>query len=372
MLYRGSMPRLTAAKLRIPSATISPPRIMIQGHSVVVGQGSGTGTYFTTGGRETSWPVKLAKSLGWQTGSFFGTGSVNAVGGGLQTVPDYDPRLGQGSWVVDSNAALGGSAATVGGALWSVTGASTTDFTFTPETAFDVYTVYTLTLPGAASSVSIKLDGNVVQTLNQNASNNVVKSTFTCTLGTHTISIQNNGTGTAYLIGMETRVSTSTAPMLLHCAKCGGTLDQLNTVTNPWSWSNVVNILAPDVVMTQCLINDIAGQAATPNTLVPKINTLTLACVARSADPIWMVDQPFGSGGNAGNVCFTDGSINIISSQMKSNCLTYDGSFGDFRGTFGSSVAMAQTRGFYSGGDTAHPRAPGTTAMAEFAAKVFQ
>lgn len=368
IIYRGSMPKLTAARQRIPSSTVSPPRIIVQGHSVVAGVGATTNpaTNYTVGTRETGWAVLMAKSLGWQTGSFFGTNNMDVSPGAGPGVALYDPRINQGSFIVNRNNPIFGTYP------YSMSGPSSTDFTFTPESEFDTYTFYYFRATNGSPSVVVKLDGVTVSTVDQvSATPALGQLTLTCALGNHTISIQNTGaTGLGFIIGVETRVSTSAAPVFLHGCKAGGVLADFVVTASPWSWANMVSALKPDAVMTECLINDYAGTTANTTQLIqPNLDLLTQQAVLAGADPIWMTDNP--QGANPGTSQLFDGTVNSVATLMKTNCASYNGGYGDFRAVFGGSWAMAETYKNWMNG-VAHPSPEGHAAMAKFAAKLFQ
>jgi hypothetical protein len=340
-----------AAKLRGPS---EPIRIAFYGDSNLVGEGSGTSTLGLFGAREKGFAIVLAKSLGWQTGTFYGDQNVAT---GSVTLEQFDPRIVLGSFASDA------AASTAGGRFIVCSGASSQDFQFTPESAFDEFSFKYPQTSTANTSISVKVDGNVIDTFSQAGANTYKTKKYTVAKGIHTIQIQSTGTGTAFIHGIETRDTASSAPIFLHLGWCGAKWADLNSVSGayPWAPRNALVALAPDCVLTHCTINDIS--ASTPiATVVGHMSGVALA-VTPVATLMHTVSFPANRAG------MYNGTLQNYADNLKYAALSFEGSYADARCALSNDWNLANAKGWTYDND--HPSEAGHALIAGLFKKLF-
>lgn len=344
--YKGGMLKFKAAKSR----NGAPPRVLIQGHSHVVGLGAGTGTNALVGAREKSWPVVMAKALGWQTGSFVGDGGVKQVGGVLLSA--YDPRITLGAWQSEPDGWQ------IGGAWLTTTTQNGTALKFIPECPFDTIVFRYPTVSYGATAVQIIVDGVVVQTISQAASLGYASTKVTVPNGLHTVEIKMTGTGTAYCSAIETYDSTNKAPVLLQAGRCGAGISTLANVSGPLEWGAMAVAIAPDAVVTQCIIN-----APEVVNCAYSISQIAANMYAAGADVINTIEFP------EDTATGTDGTIETSAQTFLGCASAYSGAFVDTRAVAGAIYATAVSKGLMY--DTKHPNAVGYAEEAAIMGTVF-
>ena len=351
MFWRGEMPNLKTAAQRVGS----PTRIAIYGDSNACGQGGGTGTNGTIDARKNSWPVKMANTLGWQDGSFFGDSNLKAIS---ETVSGYDPRISLGSFSA-------GSLSIPGGCFLTCVGASSSNLVFTPATNSDTIKVWYPTTSSATNSFQIIVDGITKATLSQASANSMKFELINVTLGQHVIEIKNIGSGTCFIMGIETYNSQNASPVLLITSFLGSSLINLSTTssTSPWTHLSGLLGLRPDVVITHCTINDISSGNPTQDSLT-NITTINHSLSTINCDVVNTVSFPFFNDGA------TDGRLDLYKNVLLNNAITLRGSFADFRAVCGGTFTFSQKMGYTFNSN--HPNALGYQTMANFISKIFQ
>lgn len=359
LYWRGAMAKLATARARGPN---SPPRILFNGDSVTTGAGANGASYFNC--RALGFVVRMATTLGWQTGTFFG--DQNATTNGA-TIQQYDPRIGafEGSWQVTN------PAATFGGCFINSPGA-TGVLRFTPGgPAFDKVRVWFPTDAGFSNAVNVLADGVVVGTFNMQTNPGPYQSaTFNVPRSTRQVGIQGSqANGSVYVGGIETWDSTSSAPILLVGGWSGATLANMADVSGPWTNLNAVVAIKPDVVVLQADIND--SNQTTPTAIATMSGLYDAYCYAvtqAGADIVlnksWPINQANQFSGYGDQIASIE---RLIASA-------FGGAFVDFRAVFGDSYNLAATLrglGANPGVDMVHPGYAGHTLMMNMLSPVF-
>lgn len=352
MWWRGRLSNIAAAYRR----NGAPPRIAITGDSNVAGKGGGTGTGASVGARVKSFAYLIAKSLGWQTGSVFGDQNIGIEG---VTYAQYDPRVTMGSWTSDTSVAI-----TFGGRFFRCSGPSVTRWEFTPEEAFDKYTIsyptYTVGTR-AVGQLQFYLDGVLVDTVNpQTASNRFVRAEFTCPLGIHTISIGAPDTAIAIFHGVETVDTSSNAPIFLMGGWSGALMANLADVTQPYAALNALVALDPDYVLTYCTINDV-GSSTLPYPFSQALERYSRLLAGINCDQMYTVGMP-NTGTDTVNSNVAGSLLAAYAANLKTYAQLRQGAFCDSRLLFGPIYDSAAMQGLTA--DFYHPNAVGQQGLA--------
>lgn len=341
-LVTNSANRLNYRKAMAKVLSGGRARLLIAGDSTTVGAGAGTnGTGATglVGARTKNWPTQLAAALtaagipAWNQ-SVWGDQNVGSAG---ETYNSYDPRVSPGSW---GNQFLN----TLGGKAWTVSSAAAA-FAFTPTMTFDRFDVYTVQNSGLGS-ITVNVDGGAtLATINEAGSASVVKTTVTCTRGTHTINVVSSSSTAVYLLGIVPWDSTLGGLDIIQCGHWGGSMGNIANNANPWeaSSSTLLNAIAPDISLVQLTINDANGGTAL-STYTSQLATVESALGAASGDVILM------SGLLTNNAATTNGTLAGMVSAVSARAAAQSRLFADLGSRCGSFAAMNAAGFMYTDG----------------------
>jgi len=343
----GSLPNYTAAKQRINN----PPRIAFVGDSNVAGQGASGITAYPIA-REGAFPVLMAKSLNWQTGTFVGDQKNTA-----NSVPYavYDPRVALGSFSVYNGSGLGAG-------FFSITGASATAFSFTPEMSFTDIELYIEGKTNSTNSFSVLVDDTVVYT------GSSIKASTQCfklplAFSGSNIKITNSGAGELKIFGVLAYSKANTAPILIHAGYRGGKMSDMIFGDGVSIYHyGMLKTFAPDLVVLYCTINDLSTGTAEA-TITANINTFVNGLNSVNCDVICISPFPFN------NAKVTDGTLDRVAFYQRSKSEQTNSSFADCRTVFGPSFTVATSKGLVY--DNLHPSRTGHEVIAELVGKLF-
>lgn len=195
--------------------------------------------------------------------------------------PEYDPRT------TSIGAGWGVAYGTLG-AVRLTNSTTTNPISITPEAAFDRITVLFPGNPGQGSS-SINVDGGAsLGTIDGNVSQRLGVSTFSCTLGTHTINIARIA-GSASIIGVIPWVSTAHDLVLVNSAGGGTTTTSHAGTTFQWETPQAAAWLNPAVSVISLGINDMLQDVAWATS---QANLHALISAHRAVCPVILVTIP--------------------------------------------------------------------------------
>lgn len=334
-ITRGGAESFGMARLK----TTGKKRIFVYADSNGAGQGASN--------RSEAFPSVLANLIGWRDGAFFGYGRMGSA---------FDPRTVLGGFTATS-------AKDAPGSMLTCSGVSTSDFQFSPGIAFDSFDFWHPKTASANTQVLVKVDGVVIDSINQSGTNGLQKKTYNVPLGLHTIAIQSTGTGIAYIIGIETHDSTSVANEICNCSISAANMSDLTAAANPWSNLTALQKLAPDAVILHCTINDL-DNAVTPATLRGLIDTFVNTVNGYGIDQVLTVSWAW-----VNSSLSTDGTLDIVSEYLKKSASAVGGAWVDMRYAVGASGTQTTSRGWKH--DNWHLNASGYARYAPLLARVF-
>lgn len=166
------------------------------------------------------------------------------------TLPTLDSRVTFGAgWAGTGPFSLGGA--------MPANSTTTNVLAFTPAGSFDAIDIYYVQNAGLAT-FTVNVDaGATLATINAAGSIAVVKSTVSCTAGTHTVNIARNGTGSvAFIIGIDCYLSTAPKVAIWNMGACGSTTANWATNTLAYDPLKAIVTVAPDLVVLNLGIND--------------------------------------------------------------------------------------------------------------------
>lgn len=319
-----------------------PAKILFIGDSNVAGQGAGTGVNNTTNARIKSFPVIAAAKLNSKVSkatvdSFFGDQNITPAGGPL---PAYDPRISFGTgWAADV------TPATLGGRWITVAGVSAGDLVFSPAGAFDRFTVFYPTAPGASSSLTVKVDGAGVGTINQAAANSYASTTFSTTLGAHAIGFNNATAGQAFVAGVMCWSSADPGIVMLQAGWCGCVAGDLLNMSLPWEPMGAMSVVQPDLTVVYCTINDCN---ANTSLATYSANMEMIVQQAANTGDVLIVGGFPSNGPNTYN-----GTLDAYMAALHSIAANHSAGIIDLRDEFGINWTIANQRGYTA--DSNHP-----------------
>ncbi|MDP2358025.1 MAG: SGNH/GDSL hydrolase family protein [Beijerinckiaceae bacterium] len=247
-------------------------RVVFLGDSNIVGHGAlGTGVH----SRRLSTPDTTARLLP----SAYGATRANVAASmitGNGTDPSYDPRFTAGSgWGV-------GGPVTVGGTMWQ-NSTTTAEIEFSPEVAWDTAEVWVAI--DSSASLQIGVSGSMAS--HSPATGSIVKLTYTApTLAAQMFRIA-RVSGTVRIIAWDC-FKAGEGMSIINGGRSGTRSDQIADATTWYSPRPAVLALAPDLVVIQTGLNDIA-QGVLPATYKGHVETLTDACLGAGIDVVLTV-----------------------------------------------------------------------------------
>lgn len=315
------------------------PRLFVYADSNGAGQGASN--------RNQAFPSVLAALLGWRDGSFFGYGRMGAT---------FDPRTDIGGFSASS-------AKDSPGSMVTCSGASASDFKFSPGVYFDSFDFWYPRTGSANTQVVIKIDGVTIDTINQTGANALLKKSYQVTHGLHTVSVQSVGTGTAYFIGIETHDSFSDSVEICNCSISGASMTDLTNSSQPWTNLNALKTFAPTAVILHCTINDL-DTGVTPAALRALIDKFVNTVNGYGIDQVLTASWAWEN-----STLSTDGTLDIISEYLKKSASAVKGAWADMRFAVGASGSQTAARGWKS--DNWHLNASGYAQYAPILARIF-
>lgn len=268
------MKKWGAGRLNVLQGT-SNTTILCVGDSTTVGAGVANPLY------PTAWPTVIA--------SIFTAAGLNASaqsricdGANGASLAAADPRVVMGgSYVITGVPGLAG-------VLFGNGGTISTPWKFLPTanvTHFDVYTI----LNAGNGSLKIDINGGTATTLNENASDAVVKTTISAALGANTLNIT-PVSGATHFIGAIAYNSAAKEVSVINCGVNGATASTFSANVNTWNSIGFIGTLAPSLTIIDLTINDaIAGTAL--STYVTALKAVAVAA-AVSGDVLWLGGVP--------------------------------------------------------------------------------
>ncbi|HEU0043724.1 SGNH/GDSL hydrolase family protein [Sphingomonas sp.] len=214
-----------------------------------------------------------AKARGWSVYAENLFGSLDQV----------DTRLVQGGW--------GGLLNTAGGAMQhsNATGAP---LAFTPTQAFDTI-VIAYPRNGPLGSFAVNVDGGAsLGTINQSGSAALMTTTFTVSLGVHTVNLT-WAAGLAYVASIRTCNSAAKGLEIANMGISGAKAIDWISEAQPWDTLAALKAYAPDLTVINLCINDIIN-GPTP---IPSFTTSMTAIVTAaklSGDVVLVVPEQIG------------------------------------------------------------------------------
>jgi hypothetical protein len=248
--------------------------------------------------------------------------------------------------VVDTN-----SISILGGRYYTAPGGSAGALSFTSATPCDTVDVRYIQTVGANTATVVRIDGNVVDTIDQTGSNAWALKTYSVTMGVHTVTVTPGATGVCRVTSIEPRVALSTQPRTIKAGICSGAIADFNLATNPWSNRNAAVALAPKFTTLYATINDlVAGTAiATYRTAVEGF----AGALSAVSDGCLVMGYPSTGAGT------TSGLADTYADALRGIAQDVGWGYYDGRAVLGSSNAGAVTRGFRF--DNNHPNLAGHT-----------
>lgn len=332
----GSFAKWVAAKAR---GSGSPARVLFSGDSNVAGEGALGGT-FPAGCFVKGFAHDFAVAMGWGIGSVFGNQNV----GNTAALASYNPTLTfTGSWGVAT-----GGADIIGGVFLTCVSGGSGHISWTPAQNFAVLTVTYPTNPGLNGATTVKIDGTLVGTLNENTTAGVHSASYTVTLGSHTVEIASSGSGDAYIHSMEINDGTAN-PVYCQGGWSGGKAADFAKTTNAWSALNQLDQQNFDYVLYYCTINDAA--ATTGGAAYYKAVEAFVATASATANGCLFVGFPLDN-----DNCVND-YYNTLATMLRNLAKDYGWSFYDLRQDLGYSFLKCNAAGYAF--DANHPNATG-------------
>jgi lysophospholipase L1-like esterase len=278
--------RAAIAKVR---AGVSDGKVIVIGDSTVYGQGAGTGSG-AVGARALSSPVNLAKLLTTR-GIPANSEEIHCpYPGSGDTVPQYDPRISLGSFIVDT------TLSTLSGYAFRANGAYT--LALTPVAAFDSVDIYYIQ-GSSGSTFTVNVDGGAtLKSVNSNGSNALAKTTVTgITRGTHTLNIVAVG-ATVWIVGIVPHDSQNPSLSVMNFGWIGAKSSTFLASSSAWSAANCWPIWAPDLVIVNLTINDI--NSGTPAaTFAANMKQMLTSIHSAGSDIMLVIGHPIGTANGA-------------------------------------------------------------------------
>ena len=331
-----------------------PAREVFYGNSNFAGQGAGTGGAGMIGAARSSISMQIALGHGCNVQSFFGEQNISVCGA---NPAEYDPRLAlSGAWQADP-----APHSTFGGRFYVAFAKDDGQLVFSPTEPWDQVTVYWPQAPMACDAVSVLINGEAVDVINQSGSHGFQSKTYAASLGMNVLAFKAHGNGSAYILGAVTRDSSSAQPIAYFGSCCGGGTEFLATDAYPWAPLSVLRLINPDRVHIYEMMND-CFTGVSIHDAQRYLEKIIDACP--NADIVFYVPMPDGVSPGPANGYFDDYKRIMLN-------LLHDRGVGaliDCRSVLGSSFNRAAQRGYCF--DGAHPSLAGHTAMARLSLSI--
>lgn len=234
------------------------------------------------------------------------------IGGATSTAVTaaYDPRRSFGTgWAING-------ASTAAGGYMSQGNAAGTGLSLTPTEAFDTIDIIWMDQVTGAASATVKVDGVTVGTLTPSNVNSMHKTTLSCTLGTHTITIDRVGAvDSVFPAFVRTKNSTKKQLSITNLGMVGAKVSDWLVSTNVWSPLNTIPLIAAHLWIIQLGANDING-AVPFGTFKTNLQSLITACKSAGGDVQLVVPTPANGSFNVSTAY-----INAIYDLSSSNSL---------------------------------------------------
>lgn len=348
--YKTLSPTLTKWKAARSRGAASPAKHVWLTDSNGAAEGAGGGTFGLDAASQIGFVNKFADLLGHRADGTFGDSNVSAATVQAETFSAYDTRWTMGSgWASDTTPAM------FGGAFLKAPAAAAgllTGNILIPCDTIDYY--YPQNAAGCTAQV-VRIDGNIVDTINQAGASANIKKTYSVALGTHTFSVSGGATGASYFHAIVPRIAATDTPLSLRGAWCAAKIALLAATTSPWSpFPFARDTLVPDFTSIYCTIND-SNSNTTVSAFRISMESI-VAGLAPTSDGCLFLGFPSSSANTAG------GLLDQYAITLQTLASDYGWGFFDSRTFFGSSNAQAQARGLRF--DTDHPNLAGHTGLA--------
>jgi lysophospholipase L1-like esterase len=341
----GDFSKWTAAKARGAS---SPARFAILGDSNVAAEGAGSGASALNG----AWPLGFAQSFAglasFYSNSFFG--DQNVVTSASMSLPTYDARMTTPSgWTVDT----GAGNASIGGRMITAPGGTSGKLKFTPTHNLTKFRFWYPTNAGLNTAITVSIDGSLVDTFSEAASDSLTHRDYSVASGSHYIEIGVGATNTGYVVGVETFNGSST-PTFHQLGHCGMKSSDLNNTSAPWRVLSALTTLAYDYLVLYLTINDIASATAL-NTYYTNIQS-SVAALSPTTNGCLLVCYPVNAAGS------TNGYADQMAKLLRGLATDYNWSYYDLRSALGHSNTKVNALGWRW--DDFHPNGSGHSEIA--------
>jgi hypothetical protein len=331
------------------AALISPLHLFV-GDSNVAGEGSGGGVLGLDAAALTGMANQFATLAGHRCDALYG--DQNTFTG---TIPpaQYDPgriSLGAG-WVVDP-----GGITILGGRYYSAPAASAGALSFASATPCDTMDLRYIQTVGANTAAVVRIDGNIVDTIDQTGANAWALKTYTgLALGVHTLTVTPGATGVCRVTSVEPRVAASVQPRTIKGGICSGAAADMNLATNPWSNRNAAVALAPKFTTYYATINNLVAGTVV-DTYRTAVDGFVAALNAAGSDGCLVMGFPSTGAGT------TNGLADSYANALRGVAQDYGWGYFDGRNPLGSSNVGATYKGLRF--DNNHPNLAGHVAFA--------
>lgn len=281
--------------------------------------------------------------------SIFGTSNAVTGGSGV-TYPQFDPRVTFGSgWA-------GGDGATLfGGGFFQATTTTAGTLDFQPEFAFDRFTVFYPKATSGTTNLVVQVDGSAAgyAAISNNGASGVGSTSYTITgaLAVHKISFTSpNAAVNAWVTGIICWSAANPGIVVCVAGAAGGRASELATAGG-FSTLPMLSLLAPDLTIVNCTINDQSSQPAAATVVTNLSSIMDTALV--SGDVIMLVNSP---NTNAG---FSNGYLTTVTPLLKAACDARSVNMIDLRDHLGYTWALANAAGYMDPTTGVHPNAVG-------------
>lgn len=320
-------PLLKWREARLRGAT-NPARVLLYGESGVAGQGCGTGAQGLIGAATVGYGKKIADAIGGLYAGFLGENNSTV---GSVTPSQYDPRLTLGTgWAADI------APAHCGGRFITASGATAGECAFAPGVPVSEFVFWYPRTSTAQAALEVRIDGVLVDTINQIGADALLSKTYSMALGLHTISFKATSTGTSFVLGVVSRDGTS-APIVMQAGNCGRNMSQISSAAFPWEPRPSAVALAPDLTVIKCTVND-SNAGTTRASYVASLESI-MAALAPTSDLVLVISFP------SDNANTFNGGLDALSRAIHDLAADFGASVVDTREVYGIKYSRAQARG---------------------------
>ena len=212
---------------------------------------AGYGTTGNTSNATDAMPGQLAPLINVNASISSWIGACKQSGGACSTTPMTDSRRSVGNFI-SGDGMMGGYA--------YLSNTVTGPLTYTPTNQVDTFVVYWINL--AAAVMNVTIDGTSAGSITETTAFTLGHTTFTATLGNHTIGFLPNAAIYANVALTIAYNSTLKEVTLLNSGNGGTAVSAWDTAAGPYSYGQMEPALAPDLTIIELTTNDInAGTA---------------------------------------------------------------------------------------------------------------